>query len=420
MLLELRRTYFFLSAIALISLLTGAQAAPSQRDFVRTAGSQFQLNGREYKAMGFTSYQLCVAKNKTSRAEVERIFRAAKKVGFSLFRATSIVYDFNDGDLNHHLSEPVWQRIDLLLDVARQENIKVILDFSTLTYETGRFAKPPFDVTDPANFDRLKPIYQRVPNRVNSINGRVYKNDPTILGYSILGEIVPFGLNYKADHTVDLANESRDVNNYLAFIHAAAAELKRNDPNHLVNAGGLLHVSPDGPVRDASGRPYWQTLWSDPNIDFASVHIYPNLDDDLKKAKLPLAPPYPSTLPVGEWKNLAIYKNYADKIGKPFMVEEWGLSLDRRLPEKDEAGKPGPFAYSPQFQQDYFRSAFAAMITAKIPITILWQWYPGNSFDLYPGASKDEDAVIAIVKRNSAAFQTRRVGKNSGLLRQVW
>ena len=146
------KSSLLLSAILLISLLTGVQAAPSQRDFVRASGSQFQLNGHEYKAMGFTSYQLCVAKNKTSRAEVQRIFRAAKAAGFSLFRATSIVYDFNDGDLNHHLSEPVWQRIDLLLDVARQENIKVILDFSTLTYETGRSSQPPFDVTDPGEF----------------------------------------------------------------------------------------------------------------------------------------------------------------------------------------------------------------------------------------------------------------------------
>ena len=394
--------------VVLLSLLPigqSAQAAPAPRDFVRVAGNKFQLKGREYKALGFTSYQLCVAKNPTSRAQVRRIFRAAKKAGFSLFRATSIVYDFGEGDLNRHLSEPVWRRIDLLLDVARRENIKVIIDFSTLTYETGRFAQPPFDVTDPANFARLKPIYQRVPNRVNSINGRAYKDDATILGYSILGEIVPFGLRFKADGTIDLANESRDANNYLAFIRAAALEIKRHDPHHLVNAGGLLHVSPDGPVRDASGRPYWQTLWADADLDFASVHIYPNIDDDLKRAKLPLAPPYPFALPNGEWKNLAIYKAYADQIGKPLMVEEWGLSLDRRVPEKDKNGQPGPLAYSPQFQQDYFRSAFAATIGAQIPITILWQWYPGNSFDLYPGASKDEDALIAIVKGNSAAFQ---------------
>lgn len=392
-------------AFVLLWLSMAAQAAPIRRDFVGVAGNEFRLNGRPYKALGFTSYQLCVAKNPTSRAQVERIFRAAKGAGFSLFRATSVVYDFNQGDLKLHLSQPVWQRIDLLLDVARQENIKVILDFSTLTYEIGRFSSPPFDVTNAANFGRLKPIYGRIPNRRNSINGRVYKNDPTILGYSILGEIVPFGLRFKADNRVNLANESRDADNYLSFIHRAAAELKRNDPNHLVNAGGLLHVSPDGPVRDLSGKPYWQTLWSDPNIDFASLHIYPNIDETLKQTQLPLAPPYPFELPLGEWKNLGVYKNYADKLGKPLMVEEWGLSLDRRLLE---GAKNGEFAYSPQFQRDYFESAFAAMTKAKIPITILWQWYPGDSFDLYPGASADEDAVIAIVKRNSAAFQTAR------------
>ncbi len=397
-----RKTPFLWAAILLGSLWLPAQAAPPvRRDFVGVANNQFRLNGREYKALGFTSYQLCVAKNPTTRAQVERIFRDAKAAGFSLFRATSLVYDFNDGDLKHHLSEPVWQRVDLLLDVARQENIKVIVDFSTLTYETGRYSTPPFDLTAPANFARLKPIYGRIPNRTNSINGRRYKNDPTILGYSILGEIVPFGLRFKGDNTVNVANESRDVDNYLLFIRRAAAELKRNDPNHLVNAGGLLHVSPDGPVRDLSGQPYWKTLWSDANIDFASVHIYPNLDDTLKQANAPLAPPYPFPLPVGEWKNLDVYKSYADKVGKPFMVEEWGLSLDRRLPDSDE------LAYSPQFQRDYFANAFAVTTAAKIPVSIIWQWYPGNSFDLYPGESPDEDAVIAIVKRYSAEFQTQ-------------
>ena len=403
------RKISLLLLVALSASLGRAWAAPKARDFVRVVGNQFRLGGREYRALGFTSYQLCVAKNPTSRAQVQRIFGSAKRAGFSLFRATSVVYDFHQGDLNRHLSEPVWQRIDLLLDVARRENIKVILDFSTLTYETGRFGQPPFDVTDPANFDRLRPIYQRIPNRINSINGRTYKDDPTILGYSILGEIVPFGLRHRADKTLDLANESRDVDNYLSFVHAAAAELKRNDPHHLVNAGGLLHVAPDGPVRDASGHPYWQTLWADTNIDFASVHIYPNLDADLKRLNAPLAPPYPFPLPVGEWKNLAVYKGYADKIGKPFIVEEWGLSLDRRVPS---SGDNGPFAYGPQFQRDYFQSALAATINAKIPITILWQWYPGDSFDLYPGASQNEDAVIAIVKRAGAAFQTQRAPEN--------
>ena len=401
--------YFLLGALWLSSSFMSAQAAPPRRDFVGVENHQFRLNGREYKALGFTSYQLCFARNPTSRAQVERIFGDAKKAGFSLFRATSIVYDFNDGDLEHHLSEAVWQRIDLLLDVAAQEDIKVIIDFSTLTYETGRHSQPAFDITDPANFDKLKPIYARIPNRINSVNGRPYKEDPTILGYSILGEIVPFGLRYTDDGTLNLLDESRDVDFYLSFIHRAAAEIKRNDPNHLVNAGGLLHVAPDGPIRDKSGKPYWKTLWADKEIDFASIHIYPNLDDTIKKLRAPLAPPYPFELPLGEWKNLGVYKSYSDQIGRPLMVEEWGLSLDRRLPA---SGDNGPFAYSPQFQQDYFESVFAATAAAKVPISILWQWFPGNSFDLYPGESADEDAIIGIVTRESANFQSDRSPKN--------
>ncbi|PQV63323.1 hypothetical protein B1R32_11350 [Abditibacterium utsteinense] len=399
---------FRLALAAVLLLLSGrnCQASPlPKRDFVGVVGNQFRLNGRQYKALGFTSYQLCVATNPVSRAEVEKIFRSAKSHGFSLFRATSVVYRFGDGNLEDHLSEAVGKRLDLLLEVARLQKMKVILDFSTLTYETGRNSKPPFDVTSPANFARLKPIYQRIPNRINTLNKRRYKDDPTIFGYSVLGEIAPFGLRYTPQKTLNLSDESRDVDNYLSFIHAAAAQLKRSDPNHLVNAGGLLHLSPNGPVKDKSGQIYWKTLWADPNIDFASAHIYPNLDVDLKSASLPLRPPYPWTFPLGEWKNLPVYKSYADKIRKPFMVEEWGLSFDRRFPETLPDGKPGPLAYSPQFQQDYFKSVFAATLRSQIPVMILWQWHPGGSFDLYPGESSDEDVIVGIVAQNAPYFR---------------
>ncbi|HEX5324879.1 MAG TPA: cellulase family glycosylhydrolase [Capsulimonadaceae bacterium] len=388
-------------ALILLLLLVLPLAPAFGQSFVEVSNGQFVLSGKPYRALGFTSYQYCVGawNSQATRADIEKVFDAAKANGMNLFRCTDTIYDFSVGDLNKNLSDAVWDRIDMLLDIARVRHMKVILDLAGPAVRTAENASPPFDYSDPANFDRIKAIYSEIPNRVNSINGRKYRDDPTLFGYSILGEIVPYGLQHKPDGTVDLSDPSRDVENYEKLVHMAAVELRKNDPNHLICAGGLLHMSPDGPVKDASGKPYWQTLWSDPVFDYAAIHIYPDWDHILKGVSLPLAPPYPFSLPVGEWANLGVYKKYADSIHKPLMVEEWGLPLNRRVPDNPA----GTLAYSPQFAVDYVNSAFKAVSENHIPIMIVWAWHPWDGhdahFDLFPNETPEADALIAIIKR---------------------
>lgn len=382
----------------MLSLLCAAIAlVPAKEEFVRIENGRFMLGKKPYRALGFTSYQLCVGNWKSDRAEVEKIFHAAKAHGFNLFRATSIVFEFGDPNLDHHLNEATWTKIDNLIDVARTLDMKVIVDVSTVLYETGKGSKPPLDVTADANWPLFKRVFSFVPNRRNTVNGRLYKDDPTIFSYSILGEIVPFGIKTK-DGKPDLANESRDPNDYETLIHRAATELKRNDPNHLVNAGGLLHMSPDGPVEDSTGKPYWQTVWSDPAVDYASVHVYPYWDEIVKGKTLPLDRKQ-VPLPVAEWKYLGAFKRFADSIHKPFVLEEWGLPIDRRLTPG------GPLVFSPEYAQAYFESALGETYRAGIPIAIIWQWHPGPVFDIFPGESKEEDKLVDILTRWSRKFR---------------
>lgn len=399
----------FLVFLALIFLCASAAPAHAQ-SFVKVVNGQFMYHGAPYRALGFTSYQYCVGawNNQSSRADIETVFDAAKANGMNLFRCTDTIYDFNVGDLNKNLSDAVWDRVDMLLDIARVRHMKVILDLAAPAVRTAQNSTPPFDYSDPANFDRIKAIYDEIPNRVNTVNGRVYKDDPTIFGYSILGEIVPYGLHHKPDGSVDLSNDSRDVNNYIQMVHLAAVELRRNDPNHLICAGGLLHMAPNGPVMDSTGKPYWQTVWSDPAFDYCAIHIYPNWDKILQGAALPLTPPYPFSLPVGDWANLGAYARYADTIHKPLMVEEWGLPLNKRMPDSPF----GTLCFSPQFAVDYFNSAFAAVRENHIPVMIIWAWHPWDGrdahFDIYPGETAEADQLVAIIRKNSALLAAGR------------
>lgn len=395
-------------SLTLTSLLLFACLAPANaQSFVKVVDGRFMYQGKPYRALGFTSYQYCVGawNSQSSRADIEKVFDAAKANGIDLFRATDTIYDFNVGDLNKDLSDAVWDRIDMILEIARVRHMKVILDLAGPATRTAQNSSPPFDYSDPANFDRIKAIYDTIPNRVNSISGIRYKDDPTIFGYSILGEIVPFGLQHNPDGSVNLKDDSRDVNNYESLVHMAAVELRKNDPNHLICAGGLLHMAPNGPVVDSTGKPYWQTVWSDPVFDYCAIHIYPNWDQILKGAALPLTPPYPFSLPVGDWANLGAYKRYADSIHKPLMVEEWGLPINRRMPD-NPSGTP---CFSPQFAVDYFNSVFDAVRENHIPVMIIWAWHPWDGrdvhFDMYPGQTPESDRLVAIIRKNGKAME---------------
>lgn len=386
----------------LIGLLAASLPAASPRspvtidDFVSVKDGRFHCQGREYRAMGFTCYELNVGNWHKGRDRIEMVFRAAKEHGFSLFRATSIIYEFGKGDLDQNLSDQTWTQMDLLLDVARSLDMKVLIDFSTLTWFAGHYTPTPFDVCAPEHFERLRRIYATIPNRRNSVNGRIYRQDPTIFGWSILGEVVPFGR--KADNTTFHPDSNRNVDDYVTFVSRAAAELKRNDPIHLVNGGGLLHLKNNNVPKDRTRSDYWRTVWANRNIDFGSVHIYTGPP---KGTPLPAKPPYDAPMPWGEWRNLGEYVAYTDTIGKPFMVEEWGINQDQRSKESDGSTP----LHSPQSAQDFVTSAYDCMVAAKVPASVMWQWGPGKAFNIWPGESPDEDALVAIIKRNAVHFQ---------------
>jgi mannan endo-1,4-beta-mannosidase len=70
-----------------------------------------------------------------------------------------------------------------------------------------------------------------VANRVNTVSGLTYRNDPTILVVSIAGE--PIGPGYGECGRASTEQELRD------FFEWSLAEWKSLDPYHLRSTGGL-------------------------------------------------------------------------------------------------------------------------------------------------------------------------------------
>lgn len=94
-------------------------------------------------------------------------------------------------------NEAAFQGLDYLLDQARKTGMRVILSLTTNWSQTG--GVPQYlnwaGSSDPADFytsSQIKEWYKElateVTSRVNTINGRVYRDDPIILAYDLINE----------------------------------------------------------------------------------------------------------------------------------------------------------------------------------------------------------------------------------------
>jgi mannan endo-1,4-beta-mannosidase len=106
-------------------------------------------------------------------------------------------------------------------------------------------------------------------NRVNTVNGRVYKNDPTILSWELINEPRCSGCE-------DLLQ---------SWVSEMAAFVKSIDQNHLLTIGEEGFY-PLWMIPQAGSNPSGWESWaahegqnflydhSDPNIDYTAIHLW--------------------------------------------------------------------------------------------------------------------------------------------------
>jgi hypothetical protein len=215
------------------------------------------------------------------------------------------------------------------------------------------------DAWAPESYPWWDSLADFVTTRTNSFTGIAYRDDPVIFQWLISGEPVPYGF------TGNIHDPSRDVNVIEDLIFHVADRLRAGDTNHLISAGGLLHMNV--PLDD-SGQPYWKRIWSYPNIDCGAIHIY--LDDY-------------TNLPAGSWDHLGEYKGYCDGIGKPFILEEWGIDI---------------YVNPMETAETYYRFGFDQAYANGIPITVNWDWAPFGGYSVFPGHA---DPLVDIVSENA-------------------
>lgn len=153
-------------------------------------------------------------------------------------------------------------------------------------------------------FNHVKAIV----SRKNSITGKPYRDDPTIMSWQLCNEPRPFGREEESE--------------FLKWVSTSAALIKAIDPNHLVSTGseGVIGCNVD---EDLCKR-----VHNDPNIDYMTVHIWPANWRWASKDRLFDALPNVYNKSA---EYLQMHDRIAFEINKPYVVEEFGYPRDNNF-----------------------------------------------------------------------------------------
>jgi mannan endo-1,4-beta-mannosidase len=365
-----RRSFIQTTALALPFLASGCAhaVAGSTRadDFVSVRDGRFQLRGRPHFFVGANMWYGCYlsdAKLSGGRARLIRELDRLQAIGVTNIRllagsetsplngAISRGITRSPGDLD----EDLLAGLDFCLAEMARRNMRGILFVSNYWQWSGGFAqyvrwatgqtipdpdRPQIGRGNWSGFMKFSASLYTTPaanrlyleyiagliQRRNTINGRLYRDDPAIM-------------------TWELANEPRPtegaIPEFCDWVDATARFIHAHDPNHLVCTGSEgIHGSLDkSEVFLAAHR--------SPAIDYVTIHMW------LKNWGW-LADPQPGTAfeaaAARARAHVEEHTVLATTLHKPLVLEEFGLPRDH---ERYEPGTPTPA------RDDYFGRMFA-------------------------------------------------------------
>jgi mannan endo-1,4-beta-mannosidase len=297
-------------------MLVPAATDASTSDFVSVDGSSFRLHGGSYHFAGTNCYYLMTwAADPSLRPFVDEVLDEAVLMGMTVVRT----WAFNDGDGWNALQtaprvydENVFEGLDYVVQKCSELGLRLVLtlvnnwvDYGGMDQYVTWSPQAQFHddfYTDDSTRAWYRGHCDRLIRRVNSFNGLIYRDDPTILAW-------------------ELANEPRCAsdpqgNTLVTWITEMSAYIQSLDPNHLVTTGI------EGFYDDGHGP--WYTNGSEGvdflrdhqvvTIDYATAHSWPDhwgLDFATTMALLS--------------RQLTDSRAYIDK---PFVLEEYGKWRD--------------------------------------------------------------------------------------------
>ncbi len=360
--------------LLLLLLFPGSLLA--NNGFVSAQGTQFSLNEKPFYYTGTNNYYIGIDPG-ISQPQVDEVLQSAKDMGVTVVRA----WGFNDGSGGLQTAagvydETVFKKLDYAISKAGQLGIKLIIPFvnnwddyggmNQYVNWAGTTGHDSF-YTNATCKDYYQNHISTILNRVNTYSGVAYKNDPTIMSW-------------------ELANEPRATNSdtLKTWITTMSAYVKGLDSKHLLTTGV------EG-QNLADFRKYHQNM---PNIDFATMHIYPD-----------------------SWgMNLTASKQYIDDriveantmLRLPVILEEFGKYRDVAKPVP---AVPTGGSGNTTTRDTYFQSFYDVVRESHGAGSNFWILYH-NSYPDHDGFGVySQDTSTTNIIKNEAALMS---AKNSG------
>jgi mannan endo-1,4-beta-mannosidase len=339
---------------------TAVTVAPSP--FVSAVDGKFYLEGEPYRYVGANFWQgmnLGVDNPSGNRAMLLKDLDALQQLGITNLRIMASSEGPNTEPYRMVpalmispgvYDERVLAGLDFLLSEMGKRGLKAVMVLNNYWYWSGGMAqyvswRDKTRIPYPGDWNSYMAYAARfyyceecqgwyrdhikmLTARVNRYTGRPYREDPTIFSW-------------------ELGNEPR---NYpLNWIYDTAAYIKSLDPNHMVTTGS------EGALPD--GTQNFLSTHNSPNIDYATVHIWPQNWGWYDPAN-----------PAGTFNHTLAYAHLyfsnAERdcatLRKPLVLEEFGLARDYE-PLRNIYDPGSPTTYRDRFYQAMFDQVYASM-----------------------------------------------------------
>lgn len=327
----------------------GAAAAPPdpyellQVEENRTTTAAFVLDGKPLCFQGTNNYYLIYK----SRRMVDDIFVQAKAMNLKVLRlwafldrgsldgsVPSIDGDGTKDGVYFRFWDPVaqqpvindgengLQRLDYVLTQARRHDVRLILVLTNnwrefggidqyVTWYRQQGAKYHDDFfTHPGIRQAYKDYAAHLIDRVNSIDGMPYRDDPAIFAWELANEP-----RCRNGRDLDRA-DGWDTTTLVRWAEEMSAFIRSRDPNHLIAVGdeGFLAGGGSSWIYEAQDGVDHQALAGVEHVDFATFHLYPD------HWGLSFEQGY-------RW--IEAHLEVARRVGKPTILEEYGTIVQR-------------------------------------------------------------------------------------------
>ncbi|WP_049631043.1 mannanase [Cellvibrio sp. pealriver] len=348
----------------------GAGNVKNVADFVQVKGVRFEKNGKPYVITGVNMWYaayLGAPHGVGDRTRLAKELDTLKSIGVNNIRVLAVS---EQSDINSavkpavtngfgNYDENLLQGLDYLLAELAKRDMTAVLYFNNfwqwsggmsqyMSWITGEPMQDP-NVTqqwesfmaNSASFYRSEKAQQEYRNtlrkiitRVNSINGKAYVDDATIMSWQLANEPRPGNSQTSQEH--------KEI--YINWIHATAAYIKSLDAHHLVSSGS------EGEMGSVNDLDVFARAHATPDIDYLTYHMWIRNWGWFDKTN-------PAETWQPAWEKAQNYMrthiDIAKKMNKPLVLEEFGLDRDM-----------GAYAIdaTTEYRDRYFREVFSVLL----------------------------------------------------------